>query len=54
MPMSIVNVHSSRCASLATYNANRVIEGEAANGKDFADGDEDIAQEENLHLPVEC
>lgn len=35
-----------------TYKACRVVQRETANGKDFADGDDDVAEEEELHFPA--
>lgn len=36
----------------STYQAHRVVQGEAANSEDLADGDDNVADEEELHFSV--
>lgn len=43
-----------RHAGLSTYNAHSAVEGESANSKDFADGYDDVAEEEELHFSASC
>jgi len=42
------------CCRLPTYNAHGAIEGKSTNGEDLADGDDDVAEEEELHFPKGC
>jgi hypothetical protein len=44
-------IHGSRHT---TYEAHCIIQREATNGKDLADGDYNVAEQEQLHLPVRC
>jgi hypothetical protein len=42
-------IHGSR---QETYEAHCIIQREATNGKDLADRDNDVAEQEQLHFPV--
>ena len=47
------SVHGRHLRGKATYEAHRVVQRKAADCEDLADGDDDVAEQEQLHFPVQ-
>jgi hypothetical protein len=50
-PWQLLVMASTRFVRVETYNAHRAVQREASNSEDFADGDDNVAEEEELHFP---
>jgi hypothetical protein len=50
-PWQLLVTTPTRFVRVETYNAHRAVQREASNSEDFADGDDNVAEEEELHFP---